>query len=106
MTRKGGRDDAARSDSGGGGEGAAGGSAPGRRFVDEGGRWWEVTWRSPAADPGGPPFGSYRFRAVEDGSEHVIAAGSRSGARLAQMSLADVRQLLGRARGGGPAGEA
>jgi hypothetical protein len=70
-----------------------GGDEPHRRFADPDGRVWEVSWRR--SETGGP---SYLFRAVDGGAEHHVAAGSRSGDRLAAMNLADVRQLLAIAR--------
>ena len=70
-----------------------------RRFEDRDGTQWVVTWRRPAGGQADEPHGTYVFLRSTGGSEeYTLAASSPAGGRLAQMSLADVRQLLALAR--------
>ena len=65
-----------------------------RRFTDEAGRWWLVIWK-PRHNRSTKLTECFVFQA-EDGAStrYLVGAPGDGAARLARMSLGDLRQLL------------
>ena len=65
-----------------------------RRFTDEEGRWWSVTWK-PRHNKATRLTQCFVFQPEDSAATRYLAgAEGDGGARLARMSIGDLRQLL------------